>query len=102
MNKRLFDHDPLLGITKYWHVKDNGEFAVETVQDTTTAFDLNRREFNEQSDGKNWRDVNKVASIPLSVYYDLKRKGIADDPAALKRWLNDADNRVFRTRGGTL
>lgn len=102
MSKRLFDHDPLLGITKYWHVKDNGEFAVETVQDTATAFDLNRREFNEQSDGKNWRDVNKVASIPLAVYYDLKRKGIADDPAALKRWLNDADNRVFRTRGGTL
>jgi hypothetical protein len=36
------------------------------------------------------------------VYYDLKRRGIADDPAALKKWLNDGDNRVFRTREGTL
>jgi len=102
MNKRLFDVDPLTGIKKYWHVKENGEYAVETVQETGSAFDANRREYNQQSDGKNWRDINKVASIPLAVYYDLKRKGIADDPAALKRWLNDSDNRVFRTRGGML
>jgi hypothetical protein len=36
------------------------------------------------------------------VYYDLKRRGIADDPKKFKQWLNDRDNRVFRTRAGTL
>jgi hypothetical protein len=36
------------------------------------------------------------------VYYELKRQGIADDPKALKKWLNDRDNQVFRTRAGTL
>jgi len=41
-----------------------------------------------------------VASIPLNLYYDLKRQGIVDDPARFKKWLNDSDNRFFRTRGG--
>ena len=30
MQKRIFDTDPLTGITRYWHVKDNGEFVIET------------------------------------------------------------------------
>jgi hypothetical protein len=41
---------------------------------------------------------SKVASIPLSVLYDLKARGIADDPKKMKAWLNDPDNRAFRTR----
>jgi hypothetical protein len=32
MQKRIFDTDPLTGITRYWHVKDNGEFVIETEQ----------------------------------------------------------------------
>ena len=100
MNKRVFSHDPQSGITKYWHVKSNGEYVIETVQDVSTITDANKRQYNDTPD--RFRDVNKVASIPLPVYYELKRKGIADDPKALRKWLNDADNRVFRTRAGTL
>ena len=98
--KRVFSHDPQNGITKYWHVKENGEYVIETVQDVTTITDANKRQYNDTPD--KYRDVNKVASIPLPVYYELKRRGIADDPKALRKWLNDADNRVFRTRAGTL
>jgi hypothetical protein len=43
-----------------------------------------------------------VATLPLSVYYQLKREGIADDPKRLAKWMNDPDNRAFRTRGGRL
>ena len=100
MQKRLFDRDPELGITKYWHVKDNGEYVVETVQDVTGIAEYNKRSYNNAD--KKWKDVNKVASIPLSVYYELKRQGIADDPKALRKWLNDSNNRVFRTRQGVL
>tara|TARA_R100000231_G_scaffold31983_1_gene28081 strand:+ start:617 stop:919 length:303 start_codon:yes stop_codon:yes gene_type:complete len=100
MQKKLFDRDPQLGITKYWHVKDNGEYVVETVQDVTGIAEYNKRSYNNTD--KKWNDLNKVASIPLSVYYDLKRKGIADDPVALKKWMNDSDNQVFRTRQGRL
>lgn len=100
MQKKLFDRDPQLGITKYWHVKDNGEYVVETVQDVTGIAEYNKRSYNNTD--KKWNDLNKVASIPLSVYYDLKRRGIADDPVALKKWMNDSDNQVFRTRQGRL
>ena len=98
--KRVFSHDPQAGITKYWHVKSNGEYVIETVQDVSTIADANKRQYNDTPD--RYRDVNKVASIPLPVYYELKRKGIADDPKALKKWLNDSENQVFRTRAGRL
>ena len=98
--KRIFSQDPATGITKYWHVNDKGEYVIETVQDVSTITDANKRQYNENT-GK-WGDVQKVASIPLPVYYELKRQGIADDPKALKKWLNDRDNQVFRTRAGTL
>ena len=79
----------------------NGQYVVETVQETEAILDANKRALN--SSEKKWgENMNRVASIPLSVYYDLKRKGIADDPARLKKWLNDRDNSAFRTKGGTL
>jgi len=98
--RRIFDKDPVTGITQYWHVTDKGEYVIETQQDVSAIAERNKREFNETPN--RYRDVNKVASIPLNVYYDLKRRGIADDPKKFKQWLNDRDNRVFRTRAGTL
>jgi hypothetical protein len=101
MTKRLFSHDPLTGITKYFHVTEKGEYVIETVQETSHD-ESNTRARNATDRRTKWGDMSRVASIPLSVYYDLKRRGIADDPKAMKRWLNDADNRVFRTREGVL
>ena len=76
-----------LGTHKAIPNQDNGEFVVETVQDVTGIAEYNKRSYNNTD--KKWNDLNKVASIPLSVYYDLKRRGIADDPVALKKWMND-------------
>ena len=101
MQKRLFSRDPATGITKWWHMKDNGEFVIETVQETTHDTD-NARHRNETDKRTKWGEMARVASIPLAVYYDLKKRGIADDPKAFKKWLNDPDNRVFRTREGTV
>lgn len=101
MQKRIFDTDPLTGITRYWHVKDNGEFVIETEQ-RLSVDESNTRARNATDKHTKWGDMSRVASIPLSVYYDLKRKGIVDDPKAIKKWLNDPDNRAFRTREGTV
>ena len=98
--KRLFSRDDDTGITRFWHVTGNGEFVVETVQDATKIVEANKRSYNDVS-GK-FGDHAKVASIPLSVYYELKKQGVADDPKALKKWLNKSENRAFRTREGTL
>lgn len=101
MTKRIFDTDPLTGITRYWHVKDNGEFVIETEQKIAVD-DANTRARNATDKRTKWGDMSRVASIPLSVYYELKRRGITNDPKAMKRWLNDPDNRAFRTREGTV
>ena len=93
--KKLWDYDPITGIKKYWHVTDKGEYVVETVMDVKPIVETNNTD-------KRHKDVNKVASIPLPIYYELKRKGIADDPKALFKWLNDSDNAWTRTRESTL
>lgn len=101
MADKVFDVDPLSGITSYWHYDDATDTAlIEKRQDVSDILDANKAEFNE--DHGRYGEWTKVASIPLSVYYDLKAKGIVDDPVAMKRWLNDADNRFFRTRPGTV
>ena len=101
MSKRIFDTDPLTGITRYWHVKSNGEYVIETVQELDVD-ESNKRARNSTDKRTKWGDMSRVASIPLSVFYDLKRQGIVDDQKAFKKWLNDPDNRVFRTREGTV
>lgn len=101
MADKVFDVDPLSGITSYWHYDDATDTAlIEKRQDVSDILDANKAEFN--ADHGRYGEWAKVASIPLSVYYDLKAKGIVDDPVAMKRWLNDADNRFFRTRPGTV
>ena len=99
-NKKVFSHDAETGITKYWHDNGDGSVTLETVQDTRDIQRANmegRKEFDKHA---KWGDMSRVASIPLTVYYDLKQKGILDDQNELRKWLNDPDNELFRTRKG--
>lgn len=101
MSRIPFLDSPELGIRRYFHWDDsNNTFLIETEQDVEPILATNRQEFNEAPD--RWGEWTRVASIPLSIYYDLKKKGIADDDAAMKKWLSDPDNRFFRTRPGRL
>ena len=97
---RLFDESPDLGLKRYWHYDaDTDTATIETRQEVTDLVENNKADFNAAASG--WKgEMHKVASIPMNVYFDLKEKGILDDPAALKRWLNDSDNRFFRTKAG--
>ena len=99
MTEKIFNIDPLSGITSYWHYDDTTDTAfIEKRQDVTAIVEANKAEMNQ--DHGRYGEWNKVASIPLSVFYDLKQKGIVDDPAAMKKWLNDSENKFFRTRPG--
>lgn len=99
MTEKIFDIDPLSGIKSVWHYDDATDTAfIEKRQDVTAIVEANKAAMNE--DRGRYSEWNKVATIPLGVYYDLKMKGIADDPVAFKKWLNDPDNRYFRTRAG--
>ena len=50
---------------------------------------------------------NKIASIPMTVIDRLNQKGIMRgfhvlDQKKFKEWLNDPDNRFFRTKQGRI
>ena len=85
-----------------WHYDgDKDEAIIENIIDATDVIEENKATFNQYDEKANWKgDMHKVASIPMALFYDLKKQGIIDDPARLKAWLNDPDNRFFRTRPG--
>lgn len=103
--QRILDNDPVTRRRLDFHWFPDGTWGVNTVQDVTDAVEANKAD-HAAHPGKapqQWKgDLHRVASIPLTVWEDLKRSGIADDPEALKRWLDDRDNLVFRTRPGRL
>lgn len=106
--KRLFDYDPATGVKQWFHMEEGDDaFTIQTEQPVDPLIAANRASFNSFDSGRDrWGEAighrTRVASIPLNIYQDLKSKGVLGDQAALKRWLNDPDNAVFRTRPGTV
>lgn len=97
--RKILDTDPITGIKHVFHYDHlTDEATITAEQDMATFLDANKRAFND--DTGRYGEFNKVASIPMVVYWDLKKKGIIDDPVAMKKWLNDPDNRFFRTKAG--
>jgi xylose isomerase len=88
---------------------DNGDdLVIKKTQDITQLVDANKEEYND-SNGK-WSDNsfgNKVARIPLAIFDELEKQGITRgftviDMPRFKAWLNNPDNRVFRTKAGRI
>jgi len=99
--KKLFDKDDALGITRIWHYDaDKDEATIETRQDVSQIIEENKQEYAQIDERARWGEWTRVASIPLSIYYKLKAEGKLEYEAYMKRWLNDPDNKYFRTRSG--
>lgn len=98
------------GITNTSFIDDGEELIIARSQDITDILERNKREYAAQDERKNWGDgafSNKVASIPLTVFSELEKQGITRgfaviDQKRFNAWLNDPDNRAFRTRAGTI
>lgn len=92
------------------HDDGNGGLIVETRQDISGIIEQNKKEYNSFDERARWSDElfgNKVASIPLTVIDDLNKQGIMRgfhvlDEKRFKAFLNNPDNRVFRTRTGVV
>ena len=90
------------------HTADDGGIVIESSQDVGGIIESNKAQFNSYDERARWSDHlfgNKVASVPLVVIDDLNKKGIMRgfhvvDQARFKEWLNNPDNRAFRTRPG--
>lgn len=90
---------------KVAHNTDDG-LVIATTQDVSAIIEQNKKEYN-QNNGRWGEDVfdNKIASIPLTVIDDLNKVGIMRgfhvvDQKRFKAWLNNPDNRFFRTKQG--
>ena len=83
----------------------DGGYVIETKQDITGILESNKAQFNAIDEKAKWGEWTKVASIPNVVVDELNKQGIMRGYAVLdeKRFrifLNDPDNRFFRTRPG--
>lgn len=98
----VMDRDFNAGIKRVFHYDhSNDSFAIETRQSVTDVVEQAKARAAEIDERAPWKgDFHHVAQIPIILWEELRRKGIADDPKALKAWLNDRDNLAFRTRPG--
>jgi len=105
--KRLFDHDPLTGITEIFHFDPlTGDAHIETVQDVEPMLDQNKSLQNDEGYSKNGikNEMWHFASIPVVVQLQwLKKYGPDNDPMKkgnerlLFRLLNDPEWRYLKT-----
>jgi hypothetical protein len=92
------------------HADGEGGIVIETTQDITDIIEQNKKEYNSFDERAKWSDDlfgNKIASIPFTVIDELNKQGIMRgfdvlDDKRFKAWLNERDNRVFRTRTGVV
>lgn len=106
---RVFDVDPAAKKREIFHYDHTNDTSyIETVQDVTAIAEENKSLHAMVDERAGWKgDWHRVASIPDAVIVDLNNKGILRgyhcvDERAFKRWLNDGDNKVFRTRPGRI
>ncbi len=103
MATRTITSDPITKRAVRYHDVDGGEgYAIETKQDVQHIIDKNLARQALIDENAKWGEFAQVAEIPVVVWADLVRKGIANDERALRKWLDDKDNFAFRTRYGSL
>lgn len=98
----LFNHDPDTGKT-IW-VKNEGDKRIFRIdQPIQKILDANQ-ELENDSIGQKFSDYTRVASIPLSLAYEkgLIQAGDEHDHNYIAKFLNDSDNRKFRTFRGKI
>ena len=88
----------------------DGGLIIETKEDITPIIERNKAEYNQYDQRARWGEElfdpkNKVATIPLVLFDELNKQGICRgfhiiDQKRFKAWLNDPENRHFRTRPG--
>lgn len=85
-----------------WRMYDGEKWVFRTDYPITNLTDQNAAVRNSAE--KAWRgDWHRVASIPLNVYFDKLAPAVQQsDDGYIRRFLNDSDNRAWRTKEGRL
>lgn len=98
----LVSHDVKLGRTVWSMQNPDGSTTYRTDYAVQPTIDENTAMRNMADKG--WKgDYHKVASIPLNLFYDKLQPAIQQgDDAYVSRWLNDSDNRAWRSKEGRI
>lgn len=99
----LFDHDFATGRTVW--CKENGDGTTTWRTDYPVDQIVKQNAEQRSVASTNWKgDYHHIASIPVGMVHegDLGQAAKEQDDKWLSRWLNDSDNRAFRTKEGTV
>lgn len=111
MRSRELDYDPITKTRRTFHWDRDGNYVIDTQQDVTDVLEQNKALHAMTDERARWTDRGAgtlVGSIPMSVYFDLQKRGVIDaegnvhDDKPLLKWLQDPENKHFRTRPGRL
>lgn len=103
MDSDILDYSPETGVLEKFHFDDTfdgGRIIHEVEQDVTDIVEDCKAHMASTDERARYGDMARVASIPMSIFHQLLAEGIINDQQKMKDWLNNPDNRVFRTRPG--
>lgn len=99
----ILDISPETLTTEAFHFDEaDDKVVIATEQDVTAIIEENKALHNLVTSIDRWGDMRRVAQIPIGLFFDLQKQGVTRDEKAFKRWLNDPDNRFFRTSPGEI
>lgn len=94
----VISHDSLTGTTQKMHLTTDNKLVLETTYEVDAVAEMAKAERNSISRTDKVADgMVKVASIPMMVYLDLRKRGILGDKTALRKWLASDEAAPFRT-----
>jgi hypothetical protein len=96
----LWSYDPLYKRTVWViHDHESGQMHFRIDYEVEGLLEENKEAYKEAPKGWAGDYLHHIARVPLNLWYDQleQTKG---DPKALDRWLNDVDNRAWRTKKG--
>lgn len=88
------------------HDLADGSAVIEHRQDVSDVLEVNKLLYNDHDERTPFGAKNaqvRVASIPNVIYWSEEFRHIREEKhprKLLRKWLNDANNRAFRTRPG--
>ena len=95
---RIYKDSDGIRRTSIWDDEDPNQVTVKTEQNVAPILDGIARDRETMVHGDN----KLAARLPLTVYEDLVHRGIADDEAKFKAWLNSSEASPWRIWQGRM
>ncbi|MDF1769837.1 hypothetical protein [Maricaulis sp.] len=102
MARELLRVNPLIGSKSELITHDDEPDKVHVAWEQRVDHIVDENQQMEEMHSQAGADMRLAARVPLKVWMHLQEIGIANDPVALKRWLNDPDNRKHRVWKGNI